>query len=263
MIPILLVNDDKKVGREVMERVSQTEMMKLHEHFRDSLLIDKFDPQLEFWHKRKLEKLQSETREDVMVWNVFRTLNQIERKLWVEELFYKAFNEEFSHSTEQIQIQLWKKIRPPKSLPINEGKLDIDVVIESDDFVWFIEAKYKTDITLDTDYPSTRDEIIRNIDVGTNYARKRDFYFTLLILDRYNSPIGFRLAHEYKNCENKVRELLPHRLELPTPKGISVIHWKEVQSLCKTVYLYSKNKYERYIADQLSYWLFEKIRDDQ
>ncbi|MFC7686876.1 hypothetical protein [Ureibacillus sp. GCM10028918] len=245
-----------------MERVSVNEMMQLHEHFRDSLLIDKFDPQLEYWQKRRLEKSQSENREDAMVWNVFRTLNQINRRLWVDELFYKAFQSEFSHVTEQIQIKLWKTIRPPKSLPVNEGKADIDIIIESDTFVWFIEAKYKSDITLDSDYQSKRDEIIRHIDVGTNYAKKRDYYFSLLILDRYNSPIGFRKVNEYRTSEELVRELLPHRLELPFPKGISVLHWKEVHSLLKTVYLYSKNKYERYIADQASYWLFDKIQDD-
>ncbi|MDN4493530.1 hypothetical protein [Ureibacillus aquaedulcis] len=246
-----------------MGSVSQSEMLQFHDHFRDSLIIDKFDPQLETWHNRRMEKLQSETREDAMVWNVFRTLNQIERKLWVEQLFYKAFNKELKHSPEQIQIKLWKKIHPPKSLPLNEGKSDIDIIIESDTFVWFIEAKYRTDIALGTHSDPTRDEIIRYIDVGTNYARKRDFYFSLLLLDRFNSPIGYRLANEYGISEVKVRELLPHRVELPFPSGISAFQWKEVQALLKTIYLYSKNKHERFIADQVSYWLFEKIRDDQ
>lgn len=244
-----------------MEKVPRTEILQLHEHFRESLLIDKFHPQLEYWRKSKLEKSQGESREDAMVWNVFRTLDQIDRKLWVEQLFYKAFLEEFSYSTEQIQIKLWKKIRSPKSLPGYEQKSDIDIIIETDTFVWFIQALYKTDIPFPTDNHRGRDEIIRNIDGGTNYARNRDFYFSLLILDKYHSPIGFRLANEYKNSESKVRELLPHRLELPFPKGISVIHWHEVQTLIKTVYLYSKNKYERFIADQVSYWLYEQIRD--
>ena len=245
-----------------MENVSQTEMKQLHEHFRDSLLIDKFDPDLEFWRKRRLEKSQSENSEDAIVWNVFRTLNQIDRKLWVEQLFFKAFQKELSHSIEPIDIHLWKKIRPPKSLSIQEGKTDIDIVIESDAFVGFIEAKYKTDITLGTEHHPKRDELLRYIDVGTNYARKRDFYFSLLILDKYNSPIGFRMVNEYKESFEKVQELLPHRKELPSLNSISVFQWKDVQSLFKTVYLYSKNKYERYITDQASYWLFDKIQED-
>lgn len=245
-----------------MEKVSQTEMKQLDEYFRDSLLLDKFDPQLEYWRKRRLEKSQSVNSEDAMVWNVFRTFNQIDRKLWVEQLFFKAFHQEFLHSTEQIKIVLWKKIRPPKSLGINEGKTDIDIIIESDTFVWFIEAKYKTDISLGTELSSKRDEVLRYIDVGTNFAGKRNFYFSLLILDKFNTPIGFRKANEYSHSFDKIIELLPHRVELPSLKGISVFQWKDIQSLFKTVHLYSKNKYERYISDQASYWLFDKIQDE-
>ena len=241
---------------------TQTELKQLHEHFRDSLLIDKFDPQIEFWQKRRLEKSYNETSEDTIVWNVFRTFNQIDRKLWVEQLFYKAFQQEYSHSIEQIEVKLWKKIRQPQSLPIKEEKTSIDIIIESDTFVWFIEAKYKTDISLGNDHQARRDEILRQIDGGTNYARKRDFYFSLLILDKYNSPLGFRSVNEYKDSFDKVKSLLPHRLELPSLKGVSILYWKDIQSLFKTVYLYSKNKYERYIADQASYWLYDKIQDD-
>lgn len=100
------------------------------------------------------------------------------------------------------------------------------------------------------------------IDGGTNYAKKRDFYFSLLILDKYNSPMGFRMVNEYKDSTEKVIGLLPHRQELPMLKCVSVFYWKDIQTLFKTVYLYSKNKYERYIADQASYWLYDKIRED-
>ena len=253
---------DFEQGGEVLDKGAQTELKQLHEHFRDSLLIDKYEAQIEYLQKRRFEKSQSETSEDTIVWNVFRTLNQIERKLWIEDLFYKSFQEDFSHSNEKIEIKLWKKIHPPKSLQINEGKTDIDIIIESDSFVWFIEAKYKSDIILDTDHQTKRDELIRKIDVGTNYSRKKDFYFTLLILDKYNSPMGFRMANEYKGSVEKVKDLLPHRVELPSLKGISILYWKDIQSIFKTVYLYSKNKYERFIADQASYWLFDKIKDD-
>ena len=245
-----------------MEDGTQTELKQIHEHFRDSLLIDKFDPQLEFWQKRRLEKTQSETSEDSIVWNVFRSFNQIDRKLWIEQLFYKAFQKEFSHSTEQIEIKLWKKIRQPQSLAVSEGKTDIDIIIESDTFVWFIEAKYKSDISLGHNDNAKRDELIRMIDGGTNYAKKRDFYFSLLILDKYNSPMGFRMVNEYKDSTEKVIGLLPHRQELPMLKGVSVFYWKDIQTLFKTVYLYSKNKYERYIADQASYWLYDKISEE-
>ena len=243
-----------------MEKSLQNEMKQLNEQFRDSLLIDRYDPQIDYWQKRRSECNHRETSEDTLVWNVFRTFNQIDRKLWVEQLFHKAFKQEFTYSAETIEIKLWKKIRPPKSLHIGEGRTDIDIIIESSDFVWFIEAKYNTDIRLDTD-GSKRNELLRLIDNGTNYARKRDCYFSLLILDKYNSPMGFRLINEYDDSFEKVKNLLPHRMELPLYNGLSVMYWKDIQGLFKTIYLYSKNKYERYLADQASYWLYEKIRD--
>lgn len=245
-----------------MKKGLQTEMKQVNEQFRDALLIDKFDPQIDIWQKRRYEKSYNESNEDAIVWNVFRTLNQIDRKLWVEQLFYNSFQQEFSYTVEQIVIKLWKKIRPPKSLLIGEGRSDIDIIIESDSFVWFIEAKYKTDISLDTNHQSKRDELVRMIDGGTNYAGKRDFYFSLLILDKYNSPMGYRIANEYKDSFDKVKNLLPHRPELPSFNGISILYWKDIQALFKIIYLYSKNKYERFLADQASYWLFDRIKDD-
>jgi len=244
-----------------MREITQSDV-KLHDYFRDSLLIDKFDPQLENWRKHRQEIEHSDCSEDAIVWNVFRTFNQIDRKLWVEQLFYKAFQEELPYTTEEMEIKLWKKIHPPRSYPFKEGKSEIDIVIETEDFVWFIEAKYKSDITFGTEQNAKRDQIIRNIDLGSNYARKRNFYFSLLILDRYHSPIGFRRVIEYRESLEAVQNALPHRAELPSLKGISVFYWKDVQTLFKTIYLYSKNKYEKYIADQVSYWLLDKIRED-
>ena len=43
-----------------------------------------------------------------------------------------------------LTIKLWETIKPPPSLLDNqlEGPTEVDVMIESEDFVWFIEAKF-------------------------------------------------------------------------------------------------------------------------
>lgn len=234
----------------------------LQEHFRDSLIIDRHDPQLELLRKRKQEQLRSQHIEDAVVWNVFRTFNQIDRALWIKPLFQTSFHLNFPYSMDSIKIQLWKRIRPPKSYPLPEGLSEIDIIIESDEFVWFLEAKYKSDISFSTTHHSKRDQILRNIDVGTNYARKKDFYFSLIIMDKYYSPYGYRMTTEYRDSIEGIVGLLPHRKTLSNLKGIEVFTWKDVQSLFKTVYLYSKNKYEKYIADQANYWLLKKLNDE-
>jgi hypothetical protein len=51
-----------------------------------------------------------------------------------------------------------------------EGLSEIDVIIE---WVWFIEAKHKSDIRLRTTTRPGRDQVLRNIDVESYYAGAR------------------------------------------------------------------------------------------
>ncbi len=46
--------------------------------------------------------------------------------------------------------------------------------------------------------------MLRNIDVGSNYAGKKDFYFSLLVLDEKQSPKGVRKVNE--NYEEIVQD---------------------------------------------------------
>jgi hypothetical protein len=47
-------------------------------------------------------------------------------------------------------------LNPPVNLPTREGQSEVDVIIESNEFVWLIEAKYKSDISLGTTHDKTR-----------------------------------------------------------------------------------------------------------
>ena len=228
--------------------------------FRDSLIIDRFDSLLD--GRRKKFLLQNhDIREDSLVWNIFRTLNHIERSIWIKPLFEQSFYKDFRYCSDGIDIKFWKKLWPTRSFQSVEGALETDIMIESDEFVWLIEVKYFSDILTETKNNHERDEIIRNIDLGTSYAKKRDFYFSLLILDRYHSPNGFRYMKSYENEVNTALEKIKHR-QIQNLKGISLITWKEIQSLLKTIYLYSKRRHEKFIADQAATYLLEKIREN-
>jgi hypothetical protein len=74
---------------------------------------------------------------------------------------------------------LWESIPPPLGLLADgdEGPSEIDVVIEAPSWVWFIEAKYRSDISTGTTTRPDRDQILRNIDVGTYYAGVQRFFF--------------------------------------------------------------------------------------
>jgi hypothetical protein len=82
-----------------------------------------------------------------------------------------------------LQIKLWQSINPPPSLrkyQKDEGASEVDIIIESEEFVWFIEAKYKSDISLKTVNSENRNQILRNLDVGTWYAGEEIFIFHYL-----------------------------------------------------------------------------------
>ena len=228
--------------------------------FRDSLIIDRFDPLIDV-RRKKFHIKSHDIREDSLVWNIFRTLNHIERSTWIQPLFEQSFFKDFLYRSNEIEIKLWKKLWPARSLQSVEGALETDIIIESEEFVWLIEVKYFSDIFTETKSNYERDEIIRNIDIGTAYAKKRDFYFSLLILDRFHSPNGYRYTTSYRDQVNKALEKIKYR-QIQNLKGISLITWKEMQSILKTIYLYSKRRHEKFIADQAASYLLEKIKEN-
>ena len=56
-----------------------------------------------------------------------------------------------------------------------EGYSEIDVIVETSGWVWFIEAKYRSDISMNAKNIPGRDQIFRNLDVGSDYAGARNF----------------------------------------------------------------------------------------
>jgi hypothetical protein len=98
-------------------------------------------------------------------------------------------------------LALWQSIPPPLGLLDggDEGHSEIDVVIEASTWVWFIEAKYRSDISLGTTTRPQRDQVLRNIDVGSYHAGVREFYFSLLIAAEKTSPEGVKRISEYSD----------------------------------------------------------------
>ena len=232
----------------------------MNESFRDSLIIDKYDKVFHHWRQQKLEHLRSENSEDALSWNVFRSLKQIDPSLWLPKLFFNSFQKEFAYSCISIDVLLWEKLNPPSSLTTREGQTEVDIIIQSNDFVWFIEAKYKSDISMGTTHDSKRNQVIRNIDVGLEYAKGRDFYFSLLILDEEHSPKGLSMTNFYRNSIQMVKEDLSHRnVELSNLHGIGVFDWFDLHKLLIELSTATDSELEKFVAEQASTWLGDKI----
>ena len=167
--------------------------------FRSNLIIDRYDHVFAHMRASKLKHLRSANSEDAVTWNVFRSLRQIAPEAWLPSLWRRAFPSVQIPTDLRATVKLWEGASPPLGLLADgdEGASEIDVVIEAPSWVWFIEAKYRSDISTRTTTRPARDQILRNLDVGTYYAGVRPFFFALLISSEQHSPIGVRMIREY------------------------------------------------------------------
>ena len=224
--------------------------------FRDNLIIDRYDACFVGMRASKRTHLRSENSEDAVSWNVFRSLRQIDPAAWLSLLAERAFGPSTTLQVAETTVELWKPVLPPLALLEggDEGVSEIDIVIESPRWVWFIEAKLTSDISTGTTTRPSRDQILRNLDVGSYYAGVRDYYFSLLIRDNGRSPKGVLAIEEYKDF-NRIRERLPHRQDrLMNLRAIGLLTWTHLASVLDAAKTRTHRPYELTVADQCIEW---------
>jgi hypothetical protein len=229
--------------------------------FRDNLIIDKYDPVFTDMRASKLKHLRSANSEDAVTWNVFRSLWQLAPRHWLPALWSKAFPNESDLEDLSATVELWVSVAPPIGLLADgdEGLSEVDVIIQAPTWVWFIEAKYRSDISLGTTTRPDRDQLIRNIDVGSYYAGVRKFYFSLLVMSDKHSRAGVNRLAEYSNFEVVRERLRRHRPDgLTNLKAISSLTWNDLASVLKSARSSSANSYERDYAERALGWLQQK-----
>jgi hypothetical protein len=246
-----------------------------YDDFRDNLLIDKYNPILSSMRSMKTKHLRSENSEDAITWNVFKSLQQINPQFWYSELIAKGINQT-KYSLKQLvptdqlphnlTINLWETIKPPSTLLDNqlEGPTEVDVIIESEDFVWLIEAKFKSDISTKTTHNHSRNQVLRNIDVGSHYAKGKDFYFSLLILEDSISPIGVSAVETYSreltsNAAQFESQFLHRSDHLSNVQGITVLYWHHFVEIFKNGMKELEDDFEQLIAARAFHWMTEKV----
>ena len=115
--------------------------------FRDNLIIDRYDPQLRGMRAKKLEHMRSENSEDVVTWNVFRSLRQIDPGFWVPRLGQATFGKWSEIVTSGgVTTRLAVPVSPPVGMAHREGPTEVDVVLEAPEWVWSFEAKWLSDV---------------------------------------------------------------------------------------------------------------------
>jgi hypothetical protein len=215
--------------------------VKIFIDFKDNLIVDSADPVITAQARNSpytkgsvkgLSYLGSENSEDAMTWNVFKALEKFDPENWLSEIFPHILLDPEEQLTAPV-LKFWDKYFPPPLRPFPEGGTQVDLTIETSNKLIFVEAKYKADISKNTAHDPNRDQIIRNLDVGTWAAKKRAkaFYFVLLTL-RTNTFSIDRLHHYKSNPANISAEIGPYRRDIKDYaalcENIHVVYWDQI-----------------------------------
>jgi hypothetical protein len=229
--------------------------------FRENLIIDRYDPIFADMRASKLKHLRSANSEDAVTWNVFRSLRQITPDAWLPSLWQRAFPLVACPADLKAVVKLWESIQPPLGLLAggDEGASEIDVVIEAPTWVWFIEAKYRSDISTGTTTRPERDQVLRNLDVGSYHAGVRQFFFSLLISSERKSPVGAQRILEYANLSVPRARLEAHRPDgLQNLRAVGQLTWTALADVLAEASTAAPREDERAYATRAVAWLQER-----
>ncbi|MFC1828143.1 hypothetical protein ACFL0O_00855 [Thermodesulfobacteriota bacterium] len=244
--------------------------VKVFVDFKDNLIVDLDDPviagQARNWRYSRgivkgLSYLGSENSEDAMTWNVFKTLEKSDPENWFSEIFPQIILDEDELFIAPL-LRFWAKYFPPMYRPFPEGETHVDLTIETSNKLIFIEAIYQADISKNTAHDPNRDQIIKNIDVGTWAAKKRvkEFYFVLLTLKTSRYSID-KLHHYKSNPSNIIDEIGSYRKDIQDYAAlcdnIHIIYWDQILTSLQNIRLANKNAPDctnliDYLKDKLS-----------
>ena len=229
--------------------------VKVFVDFKDNLIIDPDDPiianQARNWRYSKgivkeLSYLGSENSEDAMTWNVFKTLEKSNPESWFSQIFPQIILDKDEQFIDPM-LRFWDKFFPPLLRSIPEGETHVDLTIETSNKLIFIEEKYKADISKKTKHDPNRDQIIRNIDVGSWAAKKRakEFYFILLTLKSNTYSID-KLDYYKSNPSNIIEEIGSYRRDIKDYaalcENIHVIYWDQILTSLQNIKLANKTE---------------------
>lgn len=196
-----------------------------------------------------LPKICSENSEDALTWHYFsplKTAADREKERWIREFIRKAFGKNVDkgfNNLGEAEVMLWrgKEVEPymvpPKSYPRKEGKTEVDVILSiPSEAIIFVEAKYKSPISKRTTHDPERDQIIRNIDVGTNYANENELDFYFVMLTRENDRRSKHFLDQYRKNVKKIVSKLSHRANIcieaqSIANAIGYLTWKELSKI--------------------------------
>ncbi len=204
----------------------------------------------------------SPNSEDWVTWNILRALQGTERDGWwagvVEAAQADAGPSARWASLERPPtVDLWRSVNTPPEYegasrsrmrvsnnlewrqraanprPV-EGRTEVDLVFEGDDYLVFVEAKLQSDISQGTTYDPDRNQIARNIDCLIEEAGDREPFFWMFVRDRLPTRRYEAVIDMYRLKSASLHHLLPHRdpeLLDRIVESIAIVTWDDLVSL--------------------------------
>ena len=230
--------------------------------FRENLIIDRYDVGFLTMRGAKTESMRSENSEDAVTWNAFRSLAQITPAFWLPRLFQHAFQKTLTPAPQSAGVRLWVKLPPPPTLRFLQ-KDEGDFRDRRADRDRTLRVVYRGQVSFR--YQRTHHQQsgsgpnLRNVDVGSWYAGVRQFYLSLLILDRRHSAKGVALIDRYSLSPHEVEQRLPHRSDgLRNVHGLGILTWQQVGGVLAGCATSAPNPDERVFAERAVAWFHRK-----
>jgi hypothetical protein len=226
--------------------------------FRDHLIIDRYDALFAGLHPTLLKRLRNAGSDDAVTWNVFRSLRQVDPTVWLPELFRFAFPEHESPAASHAAVSLWQPVAPPPALALagDDATSEVDVVLESPEWIWFIEARFQGDAAKGSASRPDREHLLRQLDVGSYYAGARRFYFSLLVLEAARESRVAQAVAEFASLEKPRQLLRAHRPDkVQNLAGVSLLSWSQVADVLRDASESAGREHEREYATRALEWL--------
>ena len=187
--------------------------------------------------------------EDILTSDVFGLMTyfpyEVLLKTFLDQIRLKNIKSSFSVPvTAPIDVNFWKSYNWPEHVPyIHRESIEQDVVIEWDDILLIVEAKFRS--------RTEPEELLREYLVGANEAGSGKRFY-LLLIDKNLSAPTISISNSYdkisvsKYIENRIRNLKISHL-FPTEKIHSAVLWTNWQSFYVVVErLIQQGKYKNW-----------------
>ena len=206
---------------------------------------------------KDVERMQISPRsEDWVTWNVVRLLDRHDRSIWWPAMLDGASQQAADpiDLNPPTRISPWVSVAAPASYeaasrhrmatsgdptqiarashpdPV-EGHSEVDVVIEGDGYLIYLEAKLFSDISLATTHDPDRNQLVRNVDCVLEHGGGRQPLFWMAVRDRAPHRMYVKVVQEWKRNPSLLAIQLPHHAPNEIERlvnRIAIISWTEL-----------------------------------